>query len=222
MFQPPQRATTLWRLAAGLALLIVLVIIWLALPGGSITNVGGPLAVEAAAGPSTGQQAASGPFGVYMVGIDQGGLVGGQEMADAGVQWIQIYLPWRQIETSPGVYDWTQADALFDDIATYGFKVIVYVTENPAFAADTVCGPIKEDQLQTFADFLSAAVSRYSVAPYNALYWQLYNEPDNSDAINYNWLGGCWGRTHPNHADGAGGAAYANMLKTAYPGHQGG
>ncbi|MCW5857966.1 MAG: hypothetical protein KIS63_06745 [Caldilineales bacterium] len=31
------------------------------------------------------------------------------------------------------------------------------------------------------------------------------------------WLGGCWGRAHPNHAAGAGGAAYANMLSYVYP-----
>ena len=49
------------------------------------------------------------------------------------------------------------------------------------------------------------------------LYWALYNEPDNADPVGYNWLGGCWGRSHPNSLPGAGGAAYANMLKVAYP-----
>lgn len=61
--------------------------------------------------------------------------------------------------------------------------------------------------LPKFASFLSALVNRYSKPPYNVHYWEIYNEPDNTD-VNRAWLGGCWGGK---------GKEYGDMLKTAYP-----
>ena len=57
---------------------------------------------------------------------------------------------------------------------------------------------------------------RYSAAPYNVRFWALYNEPDNADARDHVWLGGCWGKGLPTSAANAGGAAYAHMLEIAY------
>ncbi|MCO6449742.1 MAG: cellulase family glycosylhydrolase [Caldilineales bacterium] len=197
------RRQQMWRWIATLTLIVFVL---LAMP--SLTAASGPIAADGL--PTE-------PFGVYFTGYETGSLIGGQLMMDVGSQWAQVYLPWRRVETSPGQYDWSQADALFADAVAVGANVIVYVTENPAWAAQTICGPIDEEHLDDFGDFLTAAVQRYSAAPYNVMYWQLYNEPDNGDPVNFDWLGGCWGRTHPNHAEGAGGAAYAEMLKVAYP-----
>ena len=144
-------------------------------------------------------------------------LVGAPQMQQAGAGWMHTHLHWSQIERSPGVYDWSQADAILADAASKGFQPIITINGNPTWAADTVCGPIRQEHLPTFAAFLTAMASRYKQPPYNVQYWALYNEPDNSDLVNGVWIGGCWGRAHPNHAPGAGGAAYANMLSYAYP-----
>ncbi len=153
------------------------------------------------------------PFGSWFITNEQGELVGGQQMADAGAQWAQIALSWSALEPVEGSYSWGQADARLGAVTASGLQAIVMISDNPFWAADTGCGPIREEKLPAFAAFLTALTSRYS----NIRYWQLYNEPDNGNAVDYAWLGGCWGRTHPNHADGAGGAAYANMLSYAYP-----
>lgn len=156
-------------------------------------------------------------FGVYAA--QRGATVGGgAALSAAGAKWITLHLYWSQIETSPGVYNWSFYDQLFADAVSHGFQVMVSVEKNPDWAAETSCGPIRSEHLPTFANFLTATVQRYSVSPYNILHWALYNEPDNSDAREADWLGGCWGDAgNPNRAPGASGYAYAEMLSYAYP-----
>ena len=162
------------------------------------------------------------PFGTYL--IPSGSQIkGAEEMVSIGVQWTVLFLKWSTVETSPGVYDWTYWDQILADAAAHDLQVVLTVLGNPDWAAETTCGPIHEEHLPTFANFLTAAVERYSVPPYNVIHWALYNEPDNSDAINYLWVGGCWGNgdaggyPNPNKAPGASGYAYADMLSYAYP-----
>jgi len=156
-------------------------------------------------------------FGTYL--IPSGSQIrGASEMAAIDAHWTSIYLNWRDVETSPGVYNWSRWDQLLADAATHDLQVILSVTGNPEWAAQTPCGPIRSQYLPTFANFLTAAVQRYSAPPYNVLHWALYNEPDNSDAVDYVWLGGCWGdASNPKKAPGASGTAYAEMLSFAYP-----
>ena len=157
------------------------------------------------------------PFGTYL--ISSGSHVrGASEMASIGAQWTSLYLPWSTVETSPGVYNWSQWDQVLADAAAHDLQIILTVGGNPSWAAETTCGPILTEHLPTFANFLTAAVQRYSDLPYNVLHWALYNEPDNSDAVTYLWVGGCWGdASNPKKAPGASGYAYAEMLSYAYP-----
>jgi len=157
------------------------------------------------------------PFGTYL--IPSGTHIrGAADMASIGVQWTSLYLMWNSVETSPGVYNWSHWDAVLADAAVHDQQVILSIMGNPDWAAITPCGPIRSHHLPTFANFLTAAVQRYSVPPYNVMHWALYNEPDNSDAVNYKWVGGCWGdASNPNRAPGASGSAYAEMLSYAYP-----
>ena len=128
------------------------------------------------------------PFGTYL--IPSGSHVrGASEMASIGAQWASLYLSWRSVETSPGVYNWSAWDQVLADAAAHDLQIILTVGENPGWAAATSCGPIRTQHLSAFADFLTAAVQRYSVPPYNVLHWSLYNEPDNSNAVDYLWVG---------------------------------
>ena len=157
------------------------------------------------------------PFGTYL--IAHGGQIrGAAEMSTIGARWTSIYLSWRSVESSPGIYDWSSWDQVLADATAHDLQVILSVTTNPDWAAETSCGPIYAEHLPTFANFLTAAVQRYSTPPYNILHWALYNEPDNSDAVTYQWVGGCWGdASNPKKAPGASGYAYAEMLSFAYP-----
>jgi hypothetical protein len=59
------------------------------------------------------------------------------------------------------------------------------------------------------------AVKRYSVAPYNVKYWELWNEPDvDPGLVAANSLFGCWGDSDDPYY---GGGYYAEMLKEVYP-----
>jgi hypothetical protein len=187
--------------------IIAIPLICLALWGGSVlmpARAGAP-----ASSPSPD------PFGVYF--YPGTSLVGGEHMAQAGAQWARLQIWWRDVEGSPWSYDWGNYDTLLAEAASRGFRIVLQMTVNPNWASDTVCGPVYPQHLPNLAEFLKAAVARYSVAPYNVEYWIIYNEPDNADAINSAWLGGCWGAGHPNQAGGAGGAAYAHMLSHVYP-----
>ncbi len=162
-------------------------------------------------------ESSTNPFGVYLWANSNRTLPGAQEMADAGASWTNIHLHWNDVETQPGQYNWVKWDEILSAATAHGSQVIVTIGGNPAWAADTACGPIHQEHLQTFADFLSAAAARYGVASYDVLHWAFYNEPDNANPVDFSWLGGCWGAGHPNAAQGAGGAAYADMLSFAYP-----
>lgn len=162
------------------------------------------------------RSAPSDPFGVFLWPSGDK-LVGASEVAAAGPRWANIHLNWSDVESSPGQYRWDKWDAILRDATVQGYEVLLTVTGNPAWAAETTCGPIRSQYLPAFSDFLTAAAQRYRSFPYKVSYWALYNEPDNGDPISFEWLGGCWGASHPNHAGGAGGAAYATMLSHAYP-----
>jgi len=155
------------------------------------------------------------PYGAYFtLSLDHA-----DKLHEAGARWTTLFLNWRDVESSPGQYNWRAWDVPLEAAASLGYDVVVTINGNPSWAADTACGPIRPEHLDDFATFIRKAVSRYSYSPFNVRYWAFYNEPDNSDAVNYGGiLGGCWGYSwNPNAAPGAGGAAYANMLKHVYP-----
>jgi len=130
---------------------------------------------------------------------------------EGGAHWVRTSLSWATIEptnTDPANFNWTTYDQRFANLAAAGLTPIVIIGGNPNWAAEYPCGPINDANLPDFADFLTAVVSRYKGPPYNVKYWELYNEPDNGDPINYGWLGGCWGNS---------GAEYAHMLSVAHP-----
>ena len=159
----------------------------------------------------------SNPYGVYLTAslAEEDKMM----LREADALWTTLFLNWNAVEASPGQYDWSAWDVPLREAADLGYRVVITINGNPSWAADTACGPIREEHLDDFATFVRKAVERYSYPPFNVLYWAFYNEPDNSDVVNWGgYLGGCWGYAwNPNAAPGAGGAAYANMLKHVYP-----
>ena len=73
------------------------------------------------------------------------------------------------------------------------------------------CGPISEDALDDFAEFMAALVSRYSQPPYNVRYWEIGNEPDiDRTLVDSQSIYGCWGEKDDPYY---GGKYYGEMLK---------
>mgnify|MGYP001057671281 CR=1 FL=1 len=142
---------------------------------------------------------------------------------EAGVYWVRFdVFHWDKIEpvrTEPPTYLWDQVDEQsLRNAADVGLEVIAAVKYTPEWAQKvpgSFCGPIEEDTLDEFAQFLTALVARYSAPPYNVRYWELGNEPDVDPAlVPGDHLFGCWGdESDPYY----GGGYYAEMLKVAYP-----
>jgi hypothetical protein len=172
------------------------------------------------------------PFGVTTQGEfkDRGWFT---SAVSAGIKWSRTQIKWSSVEATQGIYDFT----VLVDGHTYDEKLawyqsesdpnvhiipIVYVNDNPSWAADTACGPLNAVGRSAFGPFMTALAERYDGdGDYNgdgvvdgpALpridYWQLYNEPDiqwTPAQLGYD-QGGCWGRH---------GAEYAQLLRVAW------
>jgi hypothetical protein len=130
-------------------------------------------------------------------------------------------LLWQNVEPNEGDRRWEAVAELENKLALAsesGLSTILIVRGTPEWAQKvygSACGPVDQDSLQAFANFLEDAVTRYSVPPFNVKYWELGNEPDvDPSLVKSNSVFGCWG----DQADSFyGGGYYAEMLKSVYP-----
>jgi hypothetical protein len=130
-------------------------------------------------------------------------------------------LLWLEVEGIEGQLDWSavsELDNILSRASASGLSTILLVRGTPEWAQlfpGTSCGPIQPGKLQQFADFMYAAVSRYSQPPYNVKSWELWNEPDVDPLlVPPTSVFGCWG----NYQDPFyGGGYYAEMLEVVYP-----
>ncbi len=149
-----------------------------------------------------------------------------QELYTEGnVSWVRFNgIVWPEIEPAEGQRSWSNTDAALQKLIQANQTPMVIVRGTPEWAQQdwqgapppgAGCSPIRQEKLPAFADFLRAAVERYSQPPYNIRYWELGNEPDVDPELVSDDLGfGCWG-----DSDDAsyGGGYYAEMLHVAYP-----
>ncbi len=157
-------------------------------------------------------------FGVEIYRITN--TYGLQKAVDAGTVWVRRNgLLWSEVEATQGTYQWNAS--LEQELKTAqqkGMRVILVVRSTPTWArqdADFPCGRIKAEALDDFAEFLYQAVKRYSVAPYNVQYWQIWNEPDvDKKVATPDEVYGCWGDSNDPYY---GGGYYADVLKVVYP-----
>ncbi len=133
---------------------------------------------------------------------------------DAGTRWVRTSVSWGAHEPVRGQRNLSGLDYFFKSFTDLGLKPIVYITDNPSWAASSKCGPLDKVPLQALADFMGALAERYDgdgdydgdgVMDGSALpridYWALYNEPDNQWTTGEaSAFGGCWGRNGQSYA----------------------
>ncbi len=161
----------------------------------------------------------SGIFGIETVNYTSSASA----LANSGAAWIRRNaLQWKDVEASPGQRNWDPAlDADLQNAIKNGQKVVLIVHGTPAWARTlptSNCSPIQPSQLPAFANFLRDAVNRYSQAPYNVKYWEIWNEPDAPAGAGLNQPYGCWGIAGDPYY---GGRQYADMLKAVAPAMRG-
>ena len=139
-----------------------------------------------------------------------------------GASWIRVNaLLWSDVEPFEGQRNWG-AVQYFDDLlasaSEMGLETVLIVRSTPLWARidqGSKCGRIREEKFQAFADFMLDLVDRYSAAPYNVKYWEIWNEPDVDPAlVKFDSIYGCWGDQQDIYN---GGQYYGQLLKVIYP-----
>jgi hypothetical protein len=142
---------------------------------------------------------------------------------DAGTHYVRSPLfSWEAIEpqrTDPPTYLWDpQTEAQILKARQMGFEIIATVKYTPEWAQKipgVSCGPIAEDALSAFAQFMQALIKRYGDYPYRIRYWEIGNEPEYSHLfLDPDSVFGCWGDVDDPYY---GGGHYAKMLRRVYP-----
>jgi hypothetical protein len=107
---------------------------------------------------------------------------------EMGASWVRVYLPWLDIEKSPGQYSWESYDVVFDRLREMELKPLSLVYGAPEWAAEENCGPISDTL--AFEGFLKAVWERYG--SYTDA-WEFANEPDGRYPHPWGPTAGCWG-----------------------------
>jgi hypothetical protein len=174
--------------------------------------------------------------GVQAVGTASGtyfGAYGGSENATLtsllkreGVQAVRMYIEWADLEpdisynTQSGLVSTPKLenyDGRLANLKAAGIKPILMVGRAPSWAAPRERGPLYPDKYDHFVRFLTKIAQRWSGPTYDVHHWELWPEPDFGGTIPGNIPPAVATALEPRRAWGDDGAAYANMLKVAYP-----
>ena len=112
--------------------------------------------------------------------------------------WIRLGIDRSQIETGPGVYNWSTSDRVINAARARGLKVLALIAYTPLLQGGGLLKTAPPANPNDFAVFAQRAVQRYGGQVNN---WEIWNEPN---------LPFFFGNI-PNKS-----AAYARLLKATY------
>jgi hypothetical protein len=97
-------------------------------------------------------------------------------VAKTNATWLRVLIPWTNIETAKGQYNWGQQDVVMNAAAARNLRVLGVI----AFSPDWARPPgsyftTPPNNASDYADFATAVVQRYGGQVSN---WQLWNEPN--------------------------------------------
>jgi polysaccharide biosynthesis protein PslG len=118
-------------------------------------------------------------------GLHDGSMKAYHHLPFGSLRLWDAHVTWRDIETAPGVYDWTRLDALVSAAQTHHVQVTLVLAMTPSFYATSPSQPPSD--LDAYARFVRAVMTRYR--DFNGrrgiTAYQVWNEPNNS----YFWTG---------------------------------
>lgn len=167
--------------------------------------------------PKTGEK--SPLIGIEMARLNNNAAV---QIRAAGASWVRRNaLLWSAVEPMEGARNWADVAPLEEELKlarSRGLTMILVIRSTPAWAqarSGVSCGAIQPDKLPAFGAFMRDLVARYSKAPFNVRFYELWNEPDVDPAmVPPDNIFGCWGDAGDPYY---GGGVYARALKAAYP-----
>jgi Mrp family chromosome partitioning ATPase/capsular polysaccharide biosynthesis protein len=112
-----------------------------------------------------------------------------ESIKGAGFNFVRWGMGWEAIEKSPGVFDWTAADAIFENLKRVGLSSLVIIGGGnhlyspslelprlPGVRETSVPAPPESDAAKmAWQRFAAAAAKRYADEPVT---WEIWNEPD--------------------------------------------
>jgi hypothetical protein len=98
-------------------------------------------------------------------------------VAKTGATWFRVLIPWTQIETAKGQYNWGQTDLVIKAALARNLKVLGVIAYTPEWAkAPGTTFSTPPDNAADYANFAATVAQRYgSVGVSN---WELWNEPN--------------------------------------------
>jgi hypothetical protein len=97
-------------------------------------------------------------------------------VARTSASWLRVLVPWTQIETAKGQYNWGQLDVVMNAAFSRNLKVLGVIAFSPDWARPPgTYFTTPPDNASDFADFATAVAKRYGARVSN---WQLWNEPN--------------------------------------------
>lgn len=117
-------------------------------------------------------------------------------MADMKVTWVRVDVDWSSVEREQSVLDWDEPDAIIDEAAAHGMKVLAVLAFSPGWANASTTIPwaptshARPGDPTSFGNFARVAAQRYAAKGVRA--WEIWNEPNtrkfwrpNADAGQY-------------------------------------
>lgn len=162
-----------------------------------------PAAAPAAPAPAAPVSAFRGKnmfgYGIQVHGGDPNG-----EAADIkalGFTWVKVQMPWKDVETSKGSYNWSHYDNFVNVMSGNGINVLLSIVKAPDWSRRQYGNPGEgpPDNMQDAADFMAAAAARYC-GKVGAI--EVWNEAN----LDVEW----------HDKRGLSAALYMDMLKKAY------
>jgi len=166
-------------------------------------------------------------FGMGMYGVNNANNL--DKVMAGGTSWVRVMpknrATWGDVHTAPSTFNWDAPNmksylADVQKVTENGMTPIFILTGTPVWAqkvkgSGTSCTAIARTNFPNFAQYAAQVVARYSKAPYNVKYWEIWNEPDAPDlgasAPSAEW--GCWGDTADQYF---GGKYFGDMLAQVY------
>lgn len=117
-------------------------------------------------------------------------------MAEMNVTWVRVDIDWSSVEREQSQLTWDYPDAIFEQAAAHGMKVLAVLAFSPGWANSSTTIPwaptnhARPDDPASFANFAHVAAQRYAAKGVGA--WEIWNEPNtrkfwrpNADAGQY-------------------------------------
>jgi hypothetical protein len=103
-------------------------------------------------------------------------------LAASGVRWVRMDMSWASIEKTKGQYDFGAYDSIFNGFAKYNLRPLVILGSHgqrnyPNRSGQYPYPPDTPEAQQAFTNWAVATVQRYKG---RGIFWEVYNEPNNS------------------------------------------